>query len=187
MTRYLGTGLVRFGAVASFVTLAGLALSACSMFSKTPTPGCPRVQLLADVASTTVFQSGPGRDLTDVVYEAEIVNYKGECEFTNKMRTAVVSYTISLAVTRGPAAAPGIKVDVPFFVAVVDRNDQSVLARESFVTSAELSAGRRRVVMGEEIEQRIPLTPARGTQDIEIILGLELSAEQLEFNRRRKQ
>lgn len=172
------TSQIRLSVV--LLALAGLGLAACS--SKPPNlPPCPRVAILGDAQKGIQYREGPGRDLTDVTFETELIDYNGQCEYEKDQAAVIVRFVLLIGATRGPAATQPV-AQVPYFVAIVDRQ-QNVLARERFVARVPFQEGRRRVVTGDEIEQRIPLA-GRRTSEIEILVGLELDREQLEKNRR---
>ena len=159
--------------------LAGLGLAACS--SKKPNlPACPRVGILGDAQKGTQYRPGPGRDLTDVTFQTELLDYNGDCKFDDKPPTVTVHFVLQVAATRGPAATAD-EAQVPYFVAIVDK-DRHVLARQAFVAHVPFKEGRRRVVVGEDLEQAIPLD-GRSTSDIEVLVGLEISHQQLQQNR----
>lgn len=165
------------------LVLLGLGLAACSGSRPTKLPPCPRVGILGDAQKATQYRDGGGRDLTDVTFETELVDYNGQCRYEDKQSVVVVSFILQVGATRGPAATQP-EARVPYFVAVVDKQ-QNVLAREEFVARVPFEAGRRRVIVGEELEQRIPLA-GRSTNDIEILIGLEMGRDQLERNRRER-
>jgi hypothetical protein len=164
------------------LALAGLGLAACS--SKKPKlPSCPRVGILGDAQKATQYRAGSGRDLTDATFQTELLDYNGDCKFEEKPASVTVRFILQVAATRGPAANSN-EAQVPYFVAVVDKQ-HNVLARQAFVAHVPFKEGRRRVVVGEELEQTIPLE-GRSTSDIEILIGLEVSHEQLEKNRQER-
>ena len=162
--------------------LLGFGLTACA--SKTvKLPPCPRVGILGDAQKATQYRPGGGRDLTDVTFDTELLDYNGECRYEDKQATVVVDFVLQVAATRGPAATQP-EAQVPYFVAVVDKQ-QHVLARQEVVARVPFKEGRRRVVVGEELEQRIPLA-GRSTGDVEVLVGLILSRDQLEKNRKER-
>jgi hypothetical protein len=171
--------------------LALLLLAGCGSggwFSKKevgPALVCPRLGILGDAQKSVQFRPGPGRDLTDVTHEIELPDFNGGCKFTEKNATVVVTFTLQVAATRGPAAGDMREVMVPYFIAVVDKQ-QNVLSRDGFNARVPMQPGRRRIVVGEELEQVIPLPAGRTTRDIEILIGLQLDSEQLEFNRKQR-
>ncbi len=150
---------------------------------------CPRIGILGDARKAVQFRPGPGRDLTDVAYEVELLDYNGGCKFEDKDKVknvaVTVTFTLQIAATRGPAAGDSRESVVPYFIAVVDKQ-QNILSRDAFLARIPLPPGRRRVAVGDELEQRIPLPAGRSTRDIEILIGLQLDNEQLDFNRKQR-
>ncbi|MFN4309263.1 MAG: hypothetical protein ACK4FK_01625 [Ferrovibrio sp.] len=162
--------------------IAASLLAACG--SKKPNlPPCPRVGILGDAQKATQFRDGPGRDLTDVTFETELLDYNGECRYEDKQAAVVVTFVLQVAATRGPAATSA-EAQVPYFIAIVDKQ-QNVLSRERFVARIPFRDGRRRLAVAEELEQRIPLA-GRRTSEIEILIGLEMPRDQLERNRQQR-
>jgi hypothetical protein len=82
---------------------------------------------------------------------------------------------------RGPAA-PGRRLELPYFVAVMD-GDQ-VLDRRGFVLEATFPANADSIrVAGEELQLRLPGGGERGAARYRIIVSLQLTPEELAFNR----
>jgi hypothetical protein len=160
--------------ILAFVMLAGV-LSACGG-NKRNTPPCPRVGILGDAQKVTQYRDGPGRDLTDVTFEAELLDYNGGCKFEDKQSTVVISFILQVGATRGPAASKQEAL-VPYFVALVD-TQQNILSRERFVARIPFKEGQRRIVVGDEFEQVLPLQ-GRRTTEFEILIGLEVPPDQL--------
>ena len=73
-----------------------------------------------------------------------------------------------------------------YFVAVVDK-DQKVLARELFDSTFTFQANQRQAAAIEEIEQIIPIRGDLRGLDYEVLVGFQLTPEQLEFNRQERQ
>lgn len=166
----------------ALMLIAGLGLAACSgNRDNTRPPPCPRVGILGDANKGVQYRPGPGRDLTDVTFETELLDYNGDCRYEDRRAVVIVRFILQVAATRGPAATQD-EAQVPYFIAVVDKQ-QNVLARGDFVARIPFEPGRRRVVVGEELEQYIPLA-GRHTSELEILIGLVLDRDQLEKNRR---
>lgn len=165
----------------------GMLLAGCgtgSWFSAKggPTPQCPRVGILGDARAATIYRPDGGRDLTDVAYEHELLDYSGNCKYTKDLTSVTISLMLQVAGTRGPAATAN-ETRVPYFVAVVDKQ-QNVISRELFEARVPFPPGRRRIAVGEELEQTIPFGTGRAIGDVEVLIGLVLNSEQLENNRR---
>lgn len=157
--------------------LGGLALLAgCA--SEPETRPCPRAVVLDDAARQVKF-SGAGRDLTDVVFEASISTGRLVCEYDDDELD--VDLQVEVVAARGPANADRL-ANITYFVAVA-RTDRTVLARESFDIAIPFPGNRTRVSGLEEIGQVITLPPGDHGGDYLIYVGLELSREEIEYNR----
>ena len=169
----------RRAAGAAFV----VGLGACTALTGGPAGPCPRVSIVSDAATVTQFAPGPGRDLIDIEYEAEIVQVAPGCSYGRDGRITAIT-TIALAATRGPAARSGT-ANLVFFVAVIDQNER-VLVRARFGSAVQFDPNRRRAGVEEEIEEIIPLAAGLDGAAYEILVGFELTGDQLDFNRSRR-
>lgn len=157
-----------------------LALAGCGYFGEEEARPCPDAVVLADAKRITQFRPGPGRDLTDVQFEGEIAGIAGTCVFGK--RDLTVTLIADLVVTRGPAAAAE-EANLPFFVAITDEA-RNIVAKQVFDSAIAVPRGQRRAGVREEIEQVIPLAAGEPSPYYEIVVGFQLSPEQLEQNRR---
>lgn len=157
------------------------ALAGCGLFGADGAPrACPDAVILADAKRVTLYRAGPGRDLTDVEFEGEIARIGGTCKYGKGDLT--VTLVADLVVTRGPAAAEA-QANLPFFVAVTDEA-RSIVAKKVFESAIPVPRGQRRAGVREEIEQVIPLPAGEPAPYYEIVVGFQLTPEQLEQNRR---
>lgn len=185
-TRPAVQAALRGAGLAGLLLLAGCGSGGWfSKKSDEPPQPCPRVGILGDAQKSVQFRAGAGRDLTDVAFEVELLDFNGGCKFAEKNSVVTVTFTLQVAGTRGPAAGDARELSVPYFVAVVDKQ-QNILSRDGFTARLPMPPGRRRVAVGEELEQRIPLPAGRTTRDVEVLIGLQLDNEQLEFNRKQR-
>ena len=157
----------------------GLLLAACGFLAPGEIKICPRVSLLNKAEIMIHYREGPGRDLTDVRYEAKMLDIKSSCKYLdNRVRVEAV---IDIVAQKGPAAK-GVAAQVPFFVAIID-NDQNIIAKKTFVSELEFRDGRRRAGVREEIEQIMYLKKGEAGTGYEVIVGLQLTKHQLKQNR----
>ena len=176
--------------IRALAVLAGpFFLSACAgdfdldLFGQSAAPlPCPNVTLLPGAENITVFREGPGRDLVDVTYEGTITPISGECAYKDDDGLVIAELILQVSAVKGPAAATE-KPDFPFFVAIADR-DKKVLSKKIFNTAIEIPEGKRRGAVQEEMVQRIPILSGRTGEDYTIVLGFQLTPEQLEYNRK---
>jgi hypothetical protein len=153
-------------------------LAACN---RTP-PACPRASIIGDGASVTKFREGTGRDLTDVTAQAEIVDVAVDCNYDR--RGVDVALQVAIAVQRGPADRSRA-AEFDYFVAVADPQ-RNILAKEIFHVGFRFPQNQQRVGTVEEIEPRIPLKARADGVDYQIIVGFQLTPEEIEWNRTRK-
>lgn len=157
------------------IGLVVLTLAGCAA-REAPRP-CPSVVVLPGADRLTRFD-GNGRDLTDVVFEAEFQNVRLTCEYDENAVEAVLQFR--LLVAEGPADTSG-RADIRYFVAVGTR-DRRILAREEFALDIPFTGNKRRVAAVEEIAQRIPLEAGRSGADYVVYLGLAVRPDELRYN-----
>ncbi len=164
--------------------LAGLlvALAGCGVFDKEPPKPCPVALVLKEAGEVVRYQPGAGRDLLDVAYRASFGQNSLECHY--KGSRLAVALDVEVIAERGPGAGAG-EARIPYFVAVLDER-QRILAREVFEAAVVFEEGRRRASVTEELAQRLRLEDSQSGANFEIVVGFELSPEELEENRRRR-
>ena len=160
-----------------------LVLTACAgLFDNGPKQPCPRLSILRDAAQATYFLEGAGQDLRDVQYQARFGTVERECKI--KQGEVVTWTAIEIVAARG---APASKTTdgFAFFVAVVDPAEK-ILAKEVFVTPLEFDRDQRSSVVVEKIEQRFTLRSGERAVQYSILIGFQLSREQLKYNRKNR-
>ncbi|MCH8187511.1 MAG: hypothetical protein IIB66_02225 [Proteobacteria bacterium] len=167
----------------SYAALFTLGVAGCTAFGGPPPLPCPVASIVSDASQATVFKDGPGRDLIDIRFEIEIDAIASDCDYNRAGDEITIRTGVRIVATRGPAAQDS-DVAFSFFVAVVDRA-QRVLARERFESALVFGPAQRRAGAVEEIEEVIPLPEGMSGANYEILVGIVLTADQLEFNRLR--
>ena len=71
-----------------------------------------------------------------------------------------------------------------YFVAVTDRAQQ-IIDKPLFTSQFEFS-DKKQASINDEFELRIPLSPTATASDHTIILGFQLTPEQIDFNERNR-
>lgn len=161
------------------------AVTACTVFQEEePPPPCPRISVLGDAGTLTRFRPGPGRDLTDVLYEGVVTGVTGSCAYADDGKRAL-SMKISLVIeaARGPANRDG-RAAFPYFVGITD-SARNVLNKQRFSVTVVFPGNRTRLVVTDNpVALEIPVKAGRAGQDFEIFVGFQLSRPELEYNRR---
>jgi hypothetical protein len=166
-----------------FALLALLLLvSSCSWFRKESPRACPRLGVVADTAELTRYRPGSGRDITDQLFTARIGDVAGNCRLDKA--SANVDMKVSILAERGAAMTEAGGAELEYFVAVTAPDDQ-ILAKETFRTRLDF-AGRNRTGIAEELSQRIPLPADSDPGAYSVLVGFQLTPEELADNRRRR-
>ncbi len=168
-----------FGGLLPAVFALPIVLAACS--GDQVAVACPQAAQIKDASRLTRF-SGAGRDLTDVLFEAEIKQLQLVCEYDDGVVEA--SLKIVFQALRGPANRQG-RAPVRYFVAIADRG-KAILAREEFDLEIPFRGNQTRVAISEELGPRIPLRPGESGTDYRIYVGFTLTREEMRYNRRRR-
>jgi len=152
------------------------ALGACST-DEGPPPPCPPVALVTGAESLVRFDQG-GQDLTDVLFEAAVMDTALRCEYVGDVIEA--DMRISIEAARGPADA-GRLAKFSYFVAIATL-DRQILAREEFAMEVPFPGNQTRIAAVEEVSQRIPLRAGENGDDYVIYVGLALTPRELRYN-----
>jgi hypothetical protein len=148
---------------------------------ETPNAGpCPTVRVLYD-ASRFVELNGE-EQFGNVGYTGEIQNVRSFCRYagTDPIR---MELEVDFAFGKGPRAQ-GAGKSVSYWVAVT-RRDIAPIARQDFTIAAQFPTGTDRVAVTDKIGA---ITIPRANKDVsganfEILVGFNLTPEQLQFNR----
>ncbi len=171
------------------LSVAALALAGCSTVRDTfvepdPNPGpCPNALALYD-AHRLVEIHGDSSSYDNVGFTGEVLNVASTCRYTDRNADPIhMEMAVRMAFGRGPAAQGDTKT-YEMFVAVT-RTDRAVIDRRVYPITVTFEPGQDRVEVIEEFNA-IELPRATATTsgvNYEILVGFELTDEQLEFNR----
>ena len=145
-----------------------------------PPPPCPRA-VVGDNAGRLTRFSDAGREPANIVFEAEVADLAGSCVYNDN--SIEVDLQIQLIAGRGPAGTED-KARFNYFVAVA-RTDKTIVSRDAFDASIDLPGNQTRNQTVEELEQTIPLAKGESGANLVIVVGFEMTSEELEFNRKR--
>ncbi len=172
---------LRYGRRWSWAGIAALALGGCGIILSVPPVICPTVAVVAEAADMTRFAIGGGRDVVDVGYVVQFSDVEWSCDLDGSILE--VDLTVFVAATAGPTSQART-ADFEYFVALAARGG-GVLVKETFPSRIALTSDDGTGRISEEIEQRIPLRADQSGDDFEILIGFQLTREQLEYNRAR--
>ena len=92
--------------------------------------------------------------------------------------------SIEVIAAMGPAANERVG-QFSFFVALTDPSE-NILAKEVFASPLEFRADQRRAGVIEQIEQRFALKSGERAAQYAILVGFQLTKDQLDFNRKNR-
>ncbi len=172
---------VRALKVLTMAAAPALFLAACgsSEPEPPPEPACPNIKQLPDIQEKVAFTGG-GRDLTDVEYQVRLVDGIITCEKDDDEIDA--EFEIQFIVERGPADDDRQAV-FSYFAAILNPQGQ-VAAREEFSITVPFEGNQNRVSAIDLIEPTIPLKEGESARGYTVYVGLVLTREELEYNRR---
>lgn len=150
-------------------------------FSSEPTSPdpCPIAVVAEEAARLTRFDPGTNRDPRNILFEAEIPGLNGDCGHGD---TEIdIDLQVRIVAGRGPANTTQ-QATIPYFVAIT-RTDKTILAREAFEATIEFPGNQTRNETIEEIEQTIPFGEGDSGANYVIVVGFEMTPEELEYNR----
>ena len=143
-------------------------------------PACPVLKMLQDAADLTQF-NGHGQDVIDTVLVARIDALPAVCK-SGPRGIVEATLNVQMVVTRGPALQ-GRDAQVPYFIAVMD-GDRMVQQKDYLMPVSYPPNVDRGRATSEDIYMEFPVTPQKSAAAYTIYVGLRLTAEQLQYNRR---
>lgn len=167
--------------------LAAAALAGCA--SKDVAPACPRVAVLNSAGSLTRFAPGPGRDILDIDFQADMGDVVSACRDDQSRNDRPVSLVVLapvLIASRGPANRDH-QARFSYFVSVVD-SGQQILTKQIFPVEIDFSGNRNRVVLRDDdppITVDVPNPKGVGARAYEILVGFQLTQDEIDYNRKR--
>ncbi|MGH6988541.1 MAG: hypothetical protein ACREFD_12810 [Stellaceae bacterium] len=167
--RLLGTVLALAGA---------LALGGCGWIGgDAPALVCPGSYIAPDAGKQAIFNPG-AKNLTNVRYGVEIQSIRSGCSRARKGILVDTKLTFKV-VAQDPTVQRGA---FRYFVSVVD-SQQNILTKKTYVMPFALDSGQRIVTRKDELFELLPLRNAATGGNYAIVAGLQLTREQLKFNR----
>lgn len=146
---------------------------------------CPPVSVRPDLARITDFYNPAKTDSASIASEAAIREVKNICRTENGM--LLMQIDLVFDARTGPKARiqPTDKPSFayPYFIAVTDQTG-TVLAKEVFAASIAFGADQNQAAQGETVFQTMPFPDSGRGQSYNVVVGFQLTPEQLSYNNR---
>ena len=157
---------------------AGLALAGCQGLVDQRARACPSVAILADTEVVTVLV--PNADPPAVAAQATLSRVNSACQANAKRVEVELAFQIDAL--RGATTEASV-IEFPFFVAVTDGQGR-VLGKDIFYSRMTFDAAGVASQV-EQLVETIPLADGELSVNFQIILGFQLTPEDLEYNQAR--
>ena len=171
------------------------ALTACTAIDYVlgkgpPPPPCPEVTVLPEAATVTRFRDGPGRDIIDEVFSGAVFDIQMGCEHDIDEDTGEGSLSMAVVMVieaeRG-AANRDRRAIFRYFVSLTDPS-RKIIAKETFDMPSVFPGNHNRMLLSDEpVSLEIPLKKGMTGANFHVVVGFQLTREDMEFNRIRRQ
>lgn len=166
----------RFAAAVLALSLAGCGLAG---EPNEVLVNCPTTGVLAVGETLERYTPNSDRDLTDLVIRARVGNVRHVCSVFREERQLEMDLLLNVGAERGPAAILGESIPISYFVAVIDGNKQ-ISQRNEFPLAIAFESTARQAVFSEELLLTIPIPPNQDVANFRVVIGLQLTREELE-------
>lgn len=147
-------------------------------------PTCPVIGVLSDAAQIRVYREGGGVEQADVAYEMEFIRASlKKCKKSDGKLYSDIRFEI--AARKGPAASSN-KIKFPYFISVLGPDNKPV-SKKLFEHQVGLKTNEPLTRFALE-KEKVLITPPKGRDGAgyEILIGFQLTKQQLEHNRARQ-
>jgi len=145
---------------------------------------CPQIKVLDELSRITQFtnQKSPKND--EKIASARFTTLDATC--------SVAPNSVTLEITldfEGEAGVVGLRNQgseasfaYPYFLSVITPNGQ-ILSKDVFALSMIYNEGKSRVHKQDRLRQTIPLMSGQQADEYQIVIGFQLSEDELAYNR----
>jgi hypothetical protein len=160
------------------VASAAALLAGCS--SDKPN-NCPAVSSIVETSIGTVFRPGTIADPSNVLYTVEITDMHAKCDVDKPGLNSDSTVTVSFRATRGPNGGEA-HYKIPYFIAISETD--RILAKKIYSIEFTFQPGQTTTTFSDSIGSvAVSAGKDKKTFDYLVLVGLQLSEEQLKFNR----
>lgn len=171
----------RFLRCAAIPGVLMLALAGCGSTDSVGKLVCPTPLIAPDLDVLAQLRPG-GSGPDDVRMGVKVMSVNTSCS-TEKVGLSARTRIGFLAARTDPAVKQG---DFAYFVAIADAQ-HNILNKKEYKVSVEFSPRQNQIQISDEVTVGLPLHDLSNGGKYAIVVGLQLTPEQLEFNRKQQQ
>lgn len=169
MTRILALPIL----LASALALSGCGSSAPKGFI------CPAAAALVDAGSLTVMSPGSSQ----ILYRVDIAKVGTACDYDVDRNQIVARIGISFSASR-PQGGGSVQYTVPYFVGL-SQSGTTIVDKKLYSAQFGFAAGQLTASFSDRIGSYVIVPTAdKKSTDYEMLIGLQLTKDQLDYNRR---
>ena len=163
------------------VTLATTLLCACGTDRRRGL--CPNASVLANTSQLTAFRDKMEGDPAGVAFEVTMNGVKADCSFDPDEGTTDSSISLTFRATRTPTGMAA-EYSVPYYVAVT-RDSTTIVSKKVYSASFAFRPGEASTTFSADVSS-VPIRLDNGKKpfDYGILVGLQLSQVQLDYNKK---
>jgi hypothetical protein len=146
-------------------------------------PQCPSAGILAPVSTLTTFKEGKRDDPTGELYVVGLVGVHTNCDLDADNGTTDSTLEVNFKAKRGAATSGTQNYRVPYFVAV--ELDGKILAKRDMWVNFGFAPGATETSFVDNVSSIVVnLENGKHPYDYELISGLQLTHDQLDYNKK---
>lgn len=157
-----------------------LGLAGCGSTESVGKLVCPTPIIAADLDALAELRPG-GSSPEDVRFGVKVLSVNTNCS-TEKIGLRAETRIGFLAARADPAVRQG---NFAYFVAIADAQ-HNILNKKQYTVNVEFSPRLNQIRVNDQVTVSLPLHDLSAGGNYNIIVGLQLSAEQLDFNRKQQ-
>jgi hypothetical protein len=174
-SRHVRQALVALAA--GFLLLA----AGCSSDEQISVLTCPQVYLVQDATHYVEYAPGPGTDLIDVRYDAQIVSIEWLCNFLTDQNRVEMEVRFGMRAMMGPSATES-QTRFPYFVVVADP-EGNIIAKQVFGIDIGFPGNAIEIGHVESVFQKLTYSSIAWAAEYTVYIGFQLTPEQLALAR----
>ncbi len=143
---------------------------------------CPQAEAVEELKSLSEFSDTSDQSDYNLVSKIGIANLQSACNYDE--RSVTIDLRMDFQGTLGPRGGNSGSFSYPFFVAVTSARGD-ILAKEVFAAPLTYNPGQKTQTYTEKMRQIIPIENRDRGSKYKILVGLQLTPDQLGYNRKK--
>lgn len=146
---------------------------------------CPQVQIVDELSSLSDFSDMSDMNESNLISRVNLTQVESSCSFDghNVIVDLKLAFEGQLGVKGKARESDRPTFSYPFFIAVTD-NSGAIKAKEIFGASMTYQANETYHTYYESLRQIIPVEDDTEARDFTVMVGFQLSPQQLQYNRK---